>query len=515
VRKYTHLRLSWYLPLPELITHRTWLKKEALWLSQIEGNLQQLKKKHFIIPNLGKVTVETDFNYPLIKKYQQLNLLVDFDFSPIFYATTKQIRTKYNITQKAGDTSLTKTLRSLSFSIRCFPAGFIVFNAYLNFINQLSQPINHKLLNKLLCGKKLTTINKYVNYLKSKFLTTIFESEKIPEIKWVLMGPKIRIQFIENGSKEDFLQITKLLFSLNEIEANQVVKNKTNDYFLFSKKGVAILPSIQMNPQRRQYFRHNIDLIIDIVYGIETLLPILPKFITQIDQKDNLDIGRLIFTYAYTLNPEVLNAITELDSLLPTAGTRKWFSQLAKEVKLYNKYSHYRDLINERIDKLRVDSWYKIVATFLLENIPGFTSYYMEQIKKHQQAIKDIIAPKVKLDEEGDKIINWFIKKFSKDLKERYTPPVNDMINEEEIGYSTLFQVEKNFGIQGRAHSSFKLKIDVLNALGLLESKPYKGPGAKEGSKKYRANPNHQYVLRKLKMNLKNSIIAEIKLRSV
>ncbi|MHA1876619.1 MAG: hypothetical protein ACTSUC_09285 [Promethearchaeota archaeon] len=517
MRKYTHLRLSWYLPLPELITHKNWFKKEALWLGQIEGNIQRLKRDFILIPNVGKLAFETDYCYPIIKKHEQLSTLVDFDFSPIFYAKINQIRTNFDIKQISDqDIELKENICSLAFNVKCFPAGFIVFNAYINYRGWLSQPINHKFINKLICGKKLTSIIKFINFLKAKTLVALFGEKRIQEIRTILTGPKIRVNLIDDDCDvKQFQNKSKLLLSLNVVNKINIIKNKTGDYFHFNKKGIVVFTSTKITPKKRQYFRHNIDLIMDIVYGIESILPILPKFITQIDQKDKFEVERLIFTFAYTLNPDVLNAIMELNSILPTAGTRKWFSLLAKEVKLYEKYSQYRNLINERVDELRIDRWYKIMAVFLLENIPGFTSPLIQKLIKQDQTIKDIIDPKVELDKEDDAIVNWFIDKFYRDLVERFTLPANDMIIEDEIGYSTLFQVEKHFKIQGREHMNFKSKIDVLNAVGLLESKPYKGPGAKKGSKKYRANPKHRYIASKLKINLTDSIISQIKLRSV
>lgn len=476
-----------------------------------------MKSYSLIIPNVGQLAYETRFCYPLMRKYQQLNLQVDFDFAPVFFASTPQFKRCFVVkTSTAEDKTLLRNVRSIAFSIKCFPAGFVVFNSYMNLNEWNTQPLNHKLLNKILCGKKSTLLLKYINYLKRKFLEAIFKKEKIPEIKRPLIGPKIRINFIgENYNEEQFQKHSKLSFSISELKKVAIYKNNIGEFFYFNKKGVSFFTTTKMEKQRRKFLRHNLDLVMDIVYGIESLLPVLPKFITQTDQVKDLDVSRMVFTFAYSLNPQVLRAVIESVSMLPTASIRKWFSLSAEKIRLEEKYSHYKNLIIERIDELRVDFWYKIVANLLLENVPGFTSIYLKKINEQSKSSREIINLKIQLDTRDDQILNWFIEKLSRDLKERYTPPANDLLDETELGFITLFQAEKHFGIHGREHFDFKMKIDTLNAAGFLESKPYKGPGSKKGSKKYRANPKHQYVIAKLKISLRNSLISEIKIHSL
>ncbi len=153
-KKHSHIRLSWYLPLPELITHKRWLKKSSLWLNNFDSNLQKIKSYSLIIPNVGQLAYETRFCYPLMRKYQQLNLQVDFDFAPVFFASTPQFKRCFVVkTSTAEDKTLLRNVRSIAFSIKCFPAGFVVFNSYMNLNEWNTQPLNHKLLNKILCGK--------------------------------------------------------------------------------------------------------------------------------------------------------------------------------------------------------------------------------------------------------------------------------------------------------------------------------------------------------------------------
>jgi hypothetical protein len=513
--QHTQIRFSWYFPLPWLLTHSHWLEEAFSWLPTCENDLEQMKEKKSFIASVGNLSFETDFCYPVIRKARQLQLLRQMDFPSICYARTPQMDVKVVRKRKEATFFQQADIRKISFSIKIYPAGFGVINAYINLGGFVRTTLSNHLMKNIRCGPKESTLEQFVNYLKFLVLQKIFQKRYLEKIHTVLYGPKIRVNFISDFiDRQEFKKLSEILANNDSGTMKAKFKHnpKKNDHFCFAKNGLSFFTSTNLAKTKRKYLRTNLDFIADLIFGLESLLPIIPGFVTSHDREEEVNLEKLIIAISYSLNPEVLQAKNELSALLPSAGLRKWFELLSGIVNLEEKYDTMLSALLPRINELRVDRWYKIIQLFLLTNIPKVSSRTIERFRQEGIKVREVTTPQINLDKMNKEIVNYLVEELKKDLLARFDPFSTEKIIEEIIGYRTLNKIASHLEVTGREHAEFKQRVEILASTGLVQSIPYTGPGARKDSKQYRAAANHPYVSTAVKKVLAKNMISELKL---
>ena len=514
----TQIRYSWYIPLTQLYTHEEVINPDFKWIIYEKALKEELKSKQAIIKNFAPIYYDRIMTYPLMNKDKQMRNQIELSFSPVYFATTKQKKVVFNFDDIQHSTNLqSKIIRSVSFVIQIYPIGFGVISAYINFNKIINPDICNHFVKKLRCGSKQTSIEKYVHYLKMILIKNLFQSQTIGEIKTDCIGPKIRINFINNQfPKEQFVNYSNKLLSTKNAETNILYKynKKTDDQLAFHKKGLVVFTDKLQTKGRRRYFRKNLDFIMDIVYGAQVILPLIPSVITKTDSKNAYNrLTELLATVFVSLNPEILGCKNELGAILPTAGLRLWFRNLSS-VNAYSNYyiSHVREIIS-RVDQIRVDKWYEIITSLLKENIPIISEILKLNLEERNYTVRELVTPKIQLDDENTAILDFLLERLITDYLSRFGFSANTQLPKDMLGYYTLNALEKALGITGRNHLEFKNRLDLLSRVGLLETKAYRGPGSRSDSVQYRASPKHPYVDNHLRKKLINESISELKLK--
>ncbi|MBN1329958.1 MAG: hypothetical protein JXA54_10840 [Candidatus Heimdallarchaeota archaeon] len=516
---HTQIRFSWYIPLLQLYTHTDVLKEESKWIIK-ERFSKDLKKKNSLIKNFGKIYFDKLLTYPLTVKDQQIRTLKKIPYRPLYFVTTNQKKISYNM---SGLESRFSTLlrdnkiETIKFSVRVFPVGFGVISAYVNFATVIDPELCKHFVTKLKIGKKKSTVNQFVQYLKIELLKSLFVEKNLEEIKTVSLGPKIRVNLIdENINNQEFSTFSDTILGSENVNTNIsfISNKKTNDQLAFHKKGVVFFTEKSQPKNKRSYFRNCLDFITDIVFGAETILPQIPPTITKADIENKQEkITELIFTFFLTLNHEVLTSKNVLNSLLPVSGMKKWYQKIAEIIEYPKNYLEVTQQLLSRVNELRVDCWYEIITNTLKENIPIITEKILELLLEKEHSIREVLTPKINLDDENKKIFNFLLEKLERDYSSRYGFMPDTSLSKENLGYCTLNTIEKALGVTGRNHLEFKSRIDILSQVGLLEAVAYEGPGSRKDSQQYRASPKHPYVNEFLKIKLAKESISELNLK--
>lgn len=515
---YTQIRYSWYIPLYHFYTHEHLLQENFKWVTKRDFTKEEIKTDKSIIRNFAKMYFDKTLIYPLISKDRKIRILNKIPFSPIYFASTKQKKVSVNLSKQNQQKEFGKNrIKSIKFSIKIYPIGLGVISVFLNFESIIEPKLYNHLVDKIKCGKKDSSINQYIQYLKIQLLKSLFDEENLKEIMTICKGPKIRINFIdESMSMQKFSFYADGILGSENADTNIIYKTnkKTNDLFAFHRKGIVLFTEKSQTKNRRNYLRNSLDLVLDIAFGSEILLPLVPSIITKADIENKHErINELIFTSFITLNPEILGAYNDLYSFFPTSGIRKWYQYLIETNKYYQIFLETVNQLLIRINELRVDKWYDIISSLLKENIPIVSEKMLELLKEKELTIREVLSPKMKFDEENKKIFDFLLEKLSKDFSSRYSYTEGILLDKDKLGYCTLNVIEKSLGITGRNHLEFKNRIDLLRQVGLLEAVAYKGPGSKKDSVQYRASPDHPYVNDYMKIFLAKESISEIKLK--
>lgn len=515
---HTQIRYSWYIPLPQIYSHNNLMNPEFNWIISEKLSKDEIKSNHAIIRNFAKLRLDKILTFPLITKDNQIRILKEIPFSSIYFATTQQKKTPFEFKETNKLATLgNDNINSVKFSIQIYPAGFSVIAAYIDFKKIATPEESYHLIKKLSCGSKKTPILKYVQYLKMLLLRSLFQEKELARVKTNIKGPKIRVNFIDNHfTEKKFVDYSTKILGTKNAKLNIFFKynKKTDDRLAFHKMGIVVFTGKVLSKGRRRYFRKTLDFVLDLFHGAYSLLPTIPSLITKVDSKNSYNrITELISTIFFTINPEILGAMNEQSSLFPTAGIRKWFRCLDK---IFNYSEEFVSIIEEivsRINEIRVDKWYEIITMILKENIPIVSELVLKGFKKQNYSIREIIAPKVQLDEENKEIIDFMLEKIVADFTSRFGFSRNTQLSKDKLGFCTLNVIEKTLGITGRKHMEFKNRLDLLSRVGLLEAKAYRGPGSRKDSVQYRASPIHPYVDNHLRVKLAKESISELKLK--
>ena len=514
MRQYSNVRFSWYLPLPWLVTSKDWLALDFQPLADYSPQIARSFKA--ILPNVGVMKFQRRYSYAVLLKDMQHRVLRNFSFPPIFFFSTPQKKLPFNISKQAMNviSDFSKTpIRGIKYSLKVYPAGFAVINIFLDFFGLVGPEKIFHLPTKLLCGKKNDRLVSFVYYLQTKLLKSLFLPTKLSSIRTILQGPKIRLTIIGDSiTTNNFRSYAKGILTRNKgsKKISFSTNRRTGDHFAFYKTGVVSFSLATLPEAKRKYLRHNLDLVMDLVFGSELLLPLFPEVITKLDlEQENCFLERAFYDCFYTLNPEVLAAKNELNALLPTAGLRHWYLTLVSTTPLKQLIpSIFSDLF-QRLDEIRFDKWFKVISALLRSNIPGVSLSLLESLRKENSRIRTLLLREPKLDKQNNEILACLLSKLRSDLTKRYIDQKME-IDETKLGFMTLYQIEKALQIKARDHSDFKQRINLLESVGLIETQPYRGPGSKAGSKLYRASPKHFYIKNQLKDNLTEMLVQKI-----
>jgi len=515
MRQYSNVRFSWYLPLPWLVTSKDWLALDFQPLADYSPQIARSFKA--ILPNVGVMKFQRRYSYAVLLKDMQHRVLRNFSFPPIFFFSTPQKTLPFNISKQAMNviSDFSKTpIRGIKYSLKVYPAGFAVINIFLDFFGLVGPEKIFHLPTKLLCGKKNDRLVSFVYYLQTKLLKSLFLPTKLSSIRTILQGPKIRLTIIGDSiTTNNFRSYAKGILTQNKgsKKISFSTNRRTGDHFAFYKTGVVSFSLASLSEEKRKYLRSNLDLIMDLVFGSELLLPLFPEVITKFDlEQEDCLLERAFYDCFYTLNPEVLAANTEVNALLPTAGLRYWYSHLFSTTPLKQVVpSIFSDLL-VRLNEIRLDKWFQVISTLLRVNIPGVSLKLIGLLQKEDSKIRTLLLRQPKLDKQNTAILTCLLSKLKSDLTKRYVDQVM-AIDEETIGFMTLHQIEKALEIKGREHSDFKQRINLLESVGLIETQPYRGPGSKTGSKLYRASPKHFYIKSQLKNTITEILMQKIR----
>ncbi len=505
----TQIRYSWYFSLPYLYTHDHLIDPSFKWIINRKVSNEALKNNIAIVRNFAKVRYDKTITFPLAFKDHQIRIHKEIPFSPIYFVTTEQKKTSFEYEKNI--------INSVRFSIRLYPIGFGVISAYIDFNKIIKPNVNEHFVSKLKCGSKKTSMTKYVQYLKVQLLRSLFQEKELASIKSICKGPKIRINIIDKQfSEQEFAEYSNNVLGTKNSTTKIFLKynKKTDDQIAFAKKGLVVFTDTILSKGRRQYFRNNLDFIMDLFYGAKVLIPLVPSLLTKVDSLNQHNrINDLISTVFFSLNPEILESNNELISLLPTAGLRVWLKSLNKIHNYSNEYISHTQEIMTRINEVRVDLWYELITTLLKESTPIVNKILMDYLKEQKISIRELITPKVKLDKESKLVIDFLLKKIVTDYVDRFGFSANTQLSKNKLGFCTLNIIEKALGITGRKHLEFKNRLETLSRVGLLETEAYTGPGARKDSVYYRASPKHPYIDSFLRVKLAQESISELKLK--
>lgn len=515
---HTQIRYSWYISLPQIYSHDNLMNPEFNWIISEKLSKDEIKSNHAIIRNFAKLRLDKILTFPLITKDKQIRILNEIPFSPIYFATTQQKKTPFEFKETNKlDSFGNDNINLVKFSIQIYPAGFGVIAAYIDLKKIATPEEIYHLIKKLSCGSKKTSMLKYVQYLKMLLLRSLFQEKELARIKTNIMGPKIRVNFIDNHfTEKKFVDYSTKILGTKNAKSNIFFKynEKTDDRLAFHKMGIVVFTDKVLSKRRRKYFRKTLDFVLDLFHGANYLLSLIASIITKVDSKNSYGrINELISTMFLTLNPELLGSKNEQFSLLPTAGIRKWFRYLDK---IYNYSGEYVSIVEEivsRINEIRVDKWYEIITMILKENLPVVNEILMKNLDEQNYSVREIITPEMQLDAENQEIIDFLLEKIITDFTNRFGFSMNTQLSKDNLGFCTLNVIEKVLGITGRKHLEFKNRLNLLSRMGLLETKSYRGPGSRKDSVQYRASPKHPYVGSYLKVKFAKESISELKLK--
>ena len=515
---HTQIRYSWYIPLPHLYTHDNLVNPDFCWIINEKLSKDEIKNNQAIIKNFAKLRYDKTITFPLLTKDNQIRILKEIPFSPIYFATTEQKKTAFEFAEAKKPTTLTEEIiKSVKFSIQLYPFGLGVIVAYINFKSIIKPEVSNHFIERLKCGSKKTSVTKYVQHLKMQLLRSLFIEKELAKVKTICKGPKIRVNFIDDHFNEEKFAVysDKILGPKNAVTNVLFKRNKkTDDQLAFHKKGLVVFTSKSLSKGRRSYFRKSLDFTMDIFYGANFLLSLMPSIITKVDSKNSYGrINELISTMFLTLNPAILGSKNEQVSLLPTAGMRMWFRLLDEICGYSEEYiSIVKNLIS-RINEMRVDIWYELITATLKENIPIIIEILLSTLKEQNYSIRELVTPKIQLDAENKEIIDFLLERIVTDYSSRFGFSANTQLSKDMLGFCTINIIEKALSITGRNHLEFKNRLDLLSRVGLLEAKAYRGPGSRKDSVQYRASPKYPYVDNYLRMKLAKESISELKLK--
>ncbi|MHA1307829.1 MAG: hypothetical protein ACTSO7_03035 [Candidatus Heimdallarchaeota archaeon] len=504
---HTHIRYSWYIPLPQLYSHSELLSNDFAWLHD-KDYFDKVKEQRNVITNFSEMRFDKLLTYPLLEKDNLIRSFVEIPFSPIIFLKTKQKKITYSLVNKSNAKLLFKEnqIKSLKFEIRIYPIGFCVISAYVNYDGILTKKINKQILTHLKCGKKHTTLSKYVNYLKVELLKSLFDRKHLEKIKTISFGPKSRFSIIYNQlSFSDRRDLAEKLLGLENTKSmlKSKLNKKTNDHIFYNKQGLIFYSGNNSKKIKRKHFRYNLDFLIDLVNGAKCLISIIPNIITKIDIKNNYNhTVKLIANSIYSMNHEIIASRNDLSSILSSAMMRSWFLSYAETVNYSEIFNDYIDELFIRINEMRIDKWYEVMNFVLKDDIPLVTEKMLTILAKKNITARDILAPRLNLDENNQEILSFLLEKIASDYTKLSNNDQTRTIPKENFGYCTLNNIEKALKIPGRNHFNFKNRMNYLRQVGLLEAKAYTGPGSRKDSVQFRASPKHPYVNEYLKNQL-------------
>jgi len=507
---HTQIRYSWFIPLPQLYTHDHLLEQSLTWITKQKVSSENIKSKEGIIKNFAKIKYDKTITFPLVYMDHRYRIHKELPYSPVYFVSTKQKKTSFEYEEY-------HLIKSLRFSIRVFPIGFGVISAYIDFNGIINPDMYNHYVNKIMCGSKKTSLNKYVHFLKRQLLKALFKEKELTNIKTTCIGPKLRINIIDKHiSEQKFNEYSSNVLGTKNSTMKVFFKcnKKTDDQLAIHKKGIVVFTDTILTKNRRKYFRKSLDFIMDIFFGANILLPLIPSLITKTDSINNYNRFKdLISTVFLSINPEILESSNETTSLLPTAGMRVWFKSLNKIHNYSNEYiTHIQEII-ARMNEIRVDIWYELITSLLKENIPLVSRILLNNLKEQNFSLRELISPKIQLGDEEKVILDFLLKKIVDDYVSRFGFSTNTQLLNYKLGFCTINVIEKALGITGRDHFTFKNKLNLLSRVGLLETKAYTGPGSRNDSVQFRASPKHPYIDNFLRMKLAEESISELKLK--
>ncbi|MGC9778878.1 MAG: hypothetical protein HZR80_06515 [Candidatus Heimdallarchaeota archaeon] len=515
---HTQIRYSWYIPLPQVYTHEDILNPDFNWIMKKKLTKDEIKNNQAVIQNFTKLRFDKTITFPLLIKDNQIRILKEIPFAPIYFTTTEQKKITYEKFESDQFTTklINEKIDSVKFSIQLYPVGFGVISSYVNFASIIDPDLCAHFVNKFKCGRKNTIMTKYVRYLKLLLLKNLFREKELRMIKTICKGPKIRVNFIDDHlTTQRFTKYSEKILGSRNSDTNILyrINKKTNDQIAFHKKGLTIFTETSLSKNKRSYFRKSLDFIMDIVFGSSVLLPLIPSAITKADSQNKYGrIMELIFTSLFSINPKILGSRNELISLLPTAGMRTLYRKF-EEICNYSKdFELYTNQIIERINEMRVDKWYELITTLLKENIPIITEKLFEALKERDYTTRDVITPQIQLDTGNKKIIDFLLEKLVSDYSNRFGFSANTQLSKDILGFCTINVIEKALGITGRNHLEFKNRLDLLRQVGFLEAIAYEGPGSRKDSVQYRTSPKHPYIDSYVRIRLAKESISDLKI---
>lgn len=515
---HTQIRYSWYIPLPQIYTHEDSINTNFNWLKKRKLTKEEIKSNQAVIRNFAKLRFDKTSTFPLLIKDNQIRILKEIPFTPIYFATTAQKKIAYEVVEsdRFSRMLINEKIESVKFSMLLYPVGFGVISAYVNFASIINPELCSHFVTKFKCGRKNSTLTKYVQHLKLLLLKSLFREKELGKIKAICKGPKIRVNFIANHlTTQKFVACSEKILGSRNSQNNILFRTnkRTNDQIAFHKKGMTIFTEKSLSKNKRSYFRKNLDFLLDIIIGSSILLPLIPSAITKADSQNKYGrITELIFTSFFTLNPMILGSRNDLISLLPTAGMRTLYRKF-EEICNYSKdFVLYTNQIIERINEMRVDKWYELITTLLKENIPIITEKLFEALKERDYTTRDVITPQIQLDTGNKKIIDFLLEKLVSDYSIRFGFSANTQLSKDKLGFCTINVIEKALGITGRNHLEFKNRLDLLRQVGFLEAIAYKGPGSRKDSVQYRTSPKHPYIDSYVRIRLAKASISELKI---